>query len=190
MNNRQKRFVEEYLVDINATQAAIRAGYSQKSARSIGAENLTKPDISEAISERMMSADEVIIQPKCPIPVHEFNDNIQINHVSFAYDTQEVLSDISFEIKKGECIALVGQSGAGKSTFADLLERFYDPTKGEILIDGIDIKYYDINNLRSLYALVSQDVVLFNDSLYNNIAIGMPNVQEKDIIEAAKVEYL
>jgi len=137
--------------------------------------------------DEVMSADEVIIQPKCPIPVHEFNDNIQINHVSFAYDTQEVLSDISFEIKKGECIALVGQSGAGKSTFADLLERFYDPTKGEILIDGIDIKYYDINNLRSLYALVSQDVVLFNDSLYNNIAIGMPNVQEKDIIEAAKV---
>lgn len=137
--------------------------------------------------EEVLDADEVIHQPKCPIPIHEFKNSIDIHNLSFAYDTQEVLSDINLEIKKGECIALVGQSGAGKSTFADLLERFYDPTQGEVMIDGINIQYYDIDNLRSLFALVSQDVVLFNESLYNNIAVGMPNVREEDIINAAKV---
>ena len=92
---------------------------------------------------------------------------------------------MSFTIKKGETCAIVGPSGMGKSTLVDLLPRFYDVTSGEIFIDGINIKEYVIDDLRSLFALVTQDVVLFNDTIYNNIAYGLPNVPLEKVKAAA-----
>lgn len=135
----------------------------------------------------VLSADEVICQPGNPVPVQGFKTDIVLDNLSFAYDKNEVLSNISLTIPKGSCVALVGQSGAGKTTIADLLERFYDPTAGCIKLDGVDIRDYDIAGYRSLFSLVSQDVVLFNDTLYNNIAMGLPDVSDEDLIRAAKV---
>ena len=97
------------------------------------------------------------------------------------------LHDINLRIRKGEVVALVGASGAGKSTLADLLPRFYDLTDGIIRIDGTDIKKIDIDHLRSMFAIVSQEVVLFNDSVANNIAFGLEDVRRDQIEEAAKV---
>lgn len=119
--------------------------------------------------------------------VKSFNDSITFSNVSFSYDTAEVISQLNFQIRKGQTVAFVGQSGAGKSTLVDLLERFYDPTVGSILLDGVDIKSLDINSYRSLFSLVSQDVVLFNDTLYENVVMGMEGVTEQDVIEALKV---
>lgn len=136
---------------------------------------------------RILEADSFVEQDANPVHVSGFRDAIRIEHLSFAYDTQEVLTDIDLTIHRGECVAIVGQSGAGKSTLTDLLERFYDPTAGRILIDGVDIRRYDLHDLRALYALVTQDVVLFNDSVFNNIAVGMPGATEEDVIEAAKI---
>lgn len=119
--------------------------------------------------------------------VKSLNDSITFSNVSFSYDTAEVISQLNFQIRKGQTVAFVGQSGAGKSTLVDLLERFYDPTVGSILLDGVDIKSLDINSYRSLFSLVSQDVVLFNDTLYENVVMGMEGVTEQDVIEALKV---
>ena len=97
---------------------------------------------------------------------------------------------INLHISKGQMVALVGPSGAGKSTLMDLLPRFYDPTSGSIQIDGVDIRDYRIDHLRSLFGLVSQDVILFNDSVANNIAFGLKNVGRSDIVNAAKVAHI
>ena len=98
-----------------------------------------------------------------------------------------MLKNIDLNIRKGMVIALVGQSGSGKSTLADLLPRFYDVAFGEILLDGVDIREYVIDDLRSLFALVSQDLVLFNDTIFNNIAFGKPGVSEEEVYEAARM---
>ena len=98
----------------------------------------------------------------------------------------EVLKNINLQIKKGDIIALVGPSGAGKSTLVDLLPRFYDVTQGSIEIDGINIKKYDIDQLRSLFSIVSQDIVLFNDTVYNNITFGLKDVPEEAVMEAVR----
>lgn len=143
----------------------------------------------QAVLERIdtiLSADEVILQPENPIPVFEFNDNVTFSHITFSYDAAPVLSDINFTIRKGETVALVGQSGSGKTTISDLLERFYDPNSGSVLLDGVDIRNFDIANYRSLFSLVSQDVVLFNDSLYNNITMGL-NATEDEVMNAVDV---
>ena len=92
-------------------------------------------------------------------------------------------------IAKGQMVALVGPSGSGKTTLADILERFYDPTSGVVKLDGIDIREYDISQYRALYALVSQDIVLFNDTLFNNITLGMA-ATEDEVMEAVRVSHL
>ena len=97
------------------------------------------------------------------------------------------MKNINLHIPKGKVIALVGPSGGGKSTLVDLLPRFIDPDEGEILIDGIDIKTYKLKDLRSLMGIVTQEAILFNDTIYNNIVFGMKNVSEADVIKAAKV---
>lgn len=135
----------------------------------------------------ILSADEVIVQKQDAQAVQTFSDRIDICNVSFSYEQAEVLHNITFSINKGEVIALVGPSGSGKSTLADLLPRFYDVTSGGIFLDGIDIKEYVIDDLRSLFGLVSQDVVLFNDTIFNNIAFGMEHVTEEEVIRAAKL---
>ena len=104
----------------------------------------------------------------------------------FSYDQQEILHDINLTVPKGSIVALVGASGAGKSTLMDLLPRFYDPSEGSISIDGVDIRKYKIDHLRSQFGVVSQDVILFNDTIANNIAFGLKNVSRDSIVSAAK----
>ena len=116
-----------------------------------------------------------------------FDTNIAFKEVGFVYEKEPVLSDINVTVNKGQTIALVGSSGAGKSTLADLVPRFYDTTLGEISIDGIPIKDIEINSLRNLMGVVTQESILFNDSVARNIAFAMPNAKEEDIIKAAKI---
>ena len=122
------------------------------------------------------------------IKVDEFSDEIRYQGVSFSYDTgPEVLSDISFSVKHGEIVAIVGPSGAGKSTLLDLLPRFYDPISGEISIDGHDLRDVDIFSLRSLFGIVTQETMLFNDTVLNNIAYSMEKVDRDAVIQASKI---
>ncbi|KYG77740.1 antibiotic ABC transporter ATP-binding protein [Roseivirga spongicola] len=122
-----------------------------------------------------------------PVLVEEFKNSISFNNVSFTYEKEPVLQNINLEVKKGETVALVGSSGAGKSTLADLIPRFYDPTEGTINIDGTSTKDIQINSLRDLMGIVTQESILFNDTVASNIAFAMPHAKEEDIIQAAKI---
>jgi ABC-type multidrug transport system fused ATPase/permease subunit len=152
------------------------------------------------IMKGMASADRVDFILKAEIKIHEkenpvskkdFESNIEYRNVGFKYDTQlpQVLFDINLKISKGKTIALVGQSGSGKSTMVDLLPRFYDITQGEILIDGVNIKDYKIKDLRNLIGIVNQEAILFNDTFYNNIVFGRENVTPADVEAAAEVAH-
>lgn len=120
-------------------------------------------------------------------PITEFNDCIEFRNVSFAYEKELVLKNIQLKIEKGKTVALVGPSGGGKSTLADLVPRFYDPASGQVLLDGVDIRDYKLESLRKLMGVVTQESILFNDTIFNNIAFGMPHVSEADVIHAATV---
>jgi len=119
----------------------------------------------------------------------QFTSSIEFKNVDFRYDKDLglVLHDINLKIEKGKTIALVGPSGGGKSTLADLVPRFYDPTGGDVLLDGIPLRDYDVESLRKQVGVVTQESILFNDTIFNNIAFGMENVREEDVIRAAKV---
>lgn len=121
------------------------------------------------------------------IILESFKDKIEFKNVSFAYDDKNVLEDINLTINKGETVAFVGSSGGGKTTLADLVSRFYDVKSGEILIDGINIQDYTLSSLRNCVGTVSQDVVLFNDTIANNIQLGNLVATRDDIINAVKV---
>lgn len=123
-----------------------------------------------------------------PEPLDAFMNSIEFRNVSFHYDDapELILEDINFSINKGEIVALVGSSGSGKTTLVDLLPRFYDPTKGKILIDDKDIKYVRIEELRKLMAIVTQETVLFNDTVKNNIAYGLESYSFDEIIAVSK----
>lgn len=116
-----------------------------------------------------------------------FEKEIEFRNVSFSYDSKKVLDNISFKVKKGKTIALVGPSGGGKSTLANLVPRFYDPDEGEVLIDGLSLKDYDYKSIRHHMGIVTQESILFNDSLLNNIAFGLDEVNEEEVIKAAKI---
>ncbi|CAL1521461.1 ABC transporter ATP-binding protein [Chitinophaga sp. MM2321] len=116
-----------------------------------------------------------------------FNSQIQYDHVSFKYEQQYVLKQIDLTIQKGQMIALVGRSGAGKSTMADVLPRFYDVNEGTIRIDGTDIRDVKLDDLRGLIGVVSQEAILFNDSVFSNIAFGYPEADRNAVIQAAKI---
>lgn len=137
----------------------------------------------------VLDADEVILQPEHPVAVDSFKDALAIRDLSFAYADAEVLSDVNLQIGKGKMVALVGPSGSGKTTLVDLLERFYDPTSGSVELDGVDIRSYDIAQYRSLFALVSQDVVLFNATLFDNITLGFPATEE-EVMRAVRVAHI
>ncbi len=123
-----------------------------------------------------------------PISITEFKDKIEFKDVSFCYNTDtQVLKHISFTIEKGKMEALVGHSGSGKSTIADLIPRYYDVTSGEILLDGVGIEEYQPKDLISLMGIVTQEAILFNDTVFNNIAFGLEGVKESDVVEAAKI---
>lgn len=116
-----------------------------------------------------------------------FNDSIEFKNVRFAYDDAVILDDINLTVKKGKTIALVGSSGAGKSTLADLVPRFHDVTGGEVLIDGVNIKDYSLKSVRSLMSIVTQEPILFNDSIAQNIALGQSNAARQEVLEAARI---
>ena len=121
------------------------------------------------------------------IYLENFNSSIDFENVSFAYDNEEVIKNLSFKIRKGETIALVGQSGSGKSTIANLISRFYDISDGKIKVDGKNLKELNLTSLRKLIGLVTQDSILFNDSIKNNLLIGNENANDEEIIEALKI---
>jgi subfamily B ATP-binding cassette protein MsbA len=124
-----------------------------------------------------------------PEKIESFENEIEFKNVGFAYETngKQVLKNINFKISKGSTVALVGASGSGKTTISNLLPRFYDITSGEILVDGHDIRNVAVKNLRDLLGIVSQESILFNDSVRNNIALGNPNASIEKVIEAARV---
>lgn len=122
-------------------------------------------------------------------PLATFEGKIELRNVSFAYGDKTVLDNVSFEVAKGKMIALVGASGAGKSTLADLIPRFHDVSGGEILIDGINIKEYKLDDLRRLMGVVNQDTILFNDTIYNNISLGTGGATQESVEEAARVAH-
>ncbi|MEM8908673.1 MAG: ABC transporter transmembrane domain-containing protein [Bacteroidota bacterium] len=139
--------------------------------------------------EQILQAPEHITSPAQPVELVQFGRAIEYRKVSFAYNDREgkVLDQIDLTIPAGKILALVGPSGAGKSTFVDLLPRFYEVSTGGIFIDGVDIKSFRLKDLRSLMGIVSQDAILFNDTIYNNIVFGLEQVSEAEVIEAAKV---
>jgi subfamily B ATP-binding cassette protein MsbA len=143
-----------------------------------------------ASAERIFEVVDTESQIKSPLEpktLEAFQKSIVFEQVRFAYQDQNVLNHISFELKAGKTIALVGPSGGGKSTLADLVPRFYDPTAGKILLDGVDLREFEIHQLRDLMGIVTQESILFNDTVFNNIAFGIENVTENQVIEAAKI---
>ncbi|RLD62104.1 MAG: ABC transporter ATP-binding protein [Bacteroidetes bacterium] len=148
------------------------------------------------IQKGMASADRIdgillskqeIKEKKNAKSIEDFSSSIEYKNVTFSYIKDTVLKDINIKIEKGKKIALVGQSGSGKSTLVDLLPRFYDISKGDILIDGISVKDYKILDLRNLMGNVNQESILFNDTVFNNIAFGVENATQEQVVEAAKV---
>ena len=135
----------------------------------------------------ILDAEEVIEEKKDAITISEFNESVVYKNVSFKYENEPVLTNINLNISKGKIIALVGPSGGGKSTMVDLLPRFYDVLEGELIIDGHNLKDYKIKDIRSLMGMVTQESILFNDTIFNNIAFGKDGTKEKDVIEAAKI---
>lgn len=138
---------------------------------------------SERIDE-ILEADEQVLEKDDAKGVEDFKTAIEFKNVSFDYGSEPVLKNINLKVKQGESIALVGPSGGGKSTMVDLLPRFYDVVEGAILLDGVDIRDMKVDDLRGLYGIVSQQSILFNDSVRNNLLIGDPNAEEKQLIEA------
>jgi subfamily B ATP-binding cassette protein MsbA len=120
-------------------------------------------------------------------PMAAFTDRVEFRNVSFAYDAAIVLNDIQLVIPKGKSVALVGTSGSGKTTMAGLLPRFFDVTSGQVLLDGRDLRELRINDVRALMGIVTQDSILFNDTVANNIAFGTPGVAQADIERAARI---
>ncbi|NMB81674.1 MAG: ABC transporter ATP-binding protein, partial [Ignavibacteria bacterium] len=146
---------------------------------------------SSAAAERIfeiLDTEPKIKNAESPVTVNSFKESITFKDVSFHYDDSDelILDRINLEVKRGTINAIVGSSGAGKTTMVDLLPRFYDPTSGKILLDGIDIKEIRIEDLRRLMGIVTQETVLFNESVIRNIAYGLENCDKEKVIEAAK----
>lgn len=144
----------------------------------------------EASAERIMTVlntENTIKEAPNAIIKETFESKIEFKNISFKYKNEYVLEDFSLTVLKGETVALVGQSGSGKSTLANLITRFYDVNKGEILIDGQNIKHITKKSLRNLMGIVSQDSILFNDTITNNIKLGIQNAQDTAILKASKI---
>ena len=148
---------------------------------------LQKGAAASARVYELLDTENEIKDSKNAINLSKINKNISVKKVNFKYENKEVLQNISFEISKGKTIALVGKSGSGKSTIADLCARFYDITDGEICIDNKNIKDILLADVRNLMGVVSQESILFNDSIYNNILIGNSSATKEEVINAAKI---
>ena len=161
---------------INPLKEFSKAGY-----------NIPKGLASMERVDKILKAEISIKEKSNPHPIMAFEHEIEFRNVSFKYDQQWVLKDINLVIPKGKMIALVGQSGSGKSTLVDLIPRYYDVQKGEVLIDGINVKDLGIHDLRRLIGNVNQEAILFNDTFFNNISFGVENATLEQVQEAAKV---
>ena len=149
--------------------------------------NIPKGLASMERVDKILLAENTIKEVPTPKHIASFEHQIEFRNVSFRYADQWILKDVSLTIPKGKTIALVGQSGGGKSTLVDLIPRYYDVQKGEVLIDGINVKDLGIHDLRQLIGNVNQEAILFNDSFRNNISFGVDNATDAQIAEAAKI---
>lgn len=161
---------------LTPAKAISKASYSVKSGMAA----------AQRVFEVLEVENEITDKPDA-IVKESFEKNITIENINFRYEDENVLKNFSLEVPKGKTVALVGQSGSGKSTIANLLTRFYDVQEGSIKIDGIDIKDMTMNSLRHMLGLVTQDSILFNDTIKNNILIGKQDANDEEIIEALKV---
>jgi len=137
--------------------------------------------------DKILNTENNIPEPKKPVEITGFHDKIEFKEMSFRYQSEWVLQDINLVIPKGKTVALVGQSGSGKTTLIDLFPRFYDVKKGEILLDGVNIKKIKSHDIRKLIGNVNQEAILFNDTFFNNIAFGVEHATLDQVIEAAKI---
>ena len=149
--------------------------------------NIPKGLASMERVDKILLAESDITEKANPQHISSFDHTIEFRHVSFRYGEQWVLRDINLTIEKGKTIALVGQSGGGKSTMVDLIPRYYDVQEGEVLIDGINVKDLDIHDLRQLIGNVNQEAILFNDAFFNNISFGVDNATQQQVEEAARI---
>ena len=149
--------------------------------------NIPKGLASMERIDRILQAEVEIQNCENPVHISSLEHQIEFRHVSFKYDQQWILRDINLVIPKGKTIAIVGQSGSGKSTMLDLIPRYYDVQEGEVLIDGINVKDLGIHDLRQLIGNVNQEAILFNDSFYNNITFGVENATSQEVEQAAKI---
>lgn len=161
---------------INPLKEFTKAGY-----------NIPKGLASMERVDKILKAENDMVEKANPVKLDGFNDKIEFRHVSFRYDTRNVLNDIDLTIRKGQTIALVGQSGSGKSTLVDLIPRFRDVCEGAVTIDGIDVRDVAINDLRKLMGNVNQEAILFNDTFFNNISFGVKDATMEEVIAAAKI---
>ena len=156
-------------------------------ATSVGNLNKAQPSLERI--HAILEMDEVIHEQPDAKSITDFHDRVSVKDVTFRYQDAEVLKHVSFDIPKGKTIALVGESGSGKSTIADLLPRFYDVNSGSILIDGTDIRALKLEDLHRLIGIVSQESILFNDTVRNNIAFGREDLPLEEVIRAAKIAH-
>ena len=161
---------------INPLKEFSKAGY-----------NIPKGLASMERIDKILNAENDIVEKPSPTHIAKFEHQIEFRNVSFRYDKKWILKNINLVIPKGKTIALVGQSGGGKSTLVDLIPRYYDVQEGEVLIDGINVKDLGIHDLRQLIGNVNQEAILFNDSFRNNIAFGVDGATDEQIAEAAKI---
>ena len=152
---------------INPLKEFSKAGY-----------NIPKGLASMERVDKILNAKNNIVEKENPIHINELKSDITFDNISFSYGENEILHEINLKIKKGETIALVGQSGSGKSTLVDLIPRFHDVQKGQVRIDGVDVKDLSVRDLRSLIGNVNQEAILFNDSFFNNITFGIANAHD------------
>jgi ATP-binding cassette, subfamily B, bacterial MsbA len=161
-------------------------------AFSTGYYNIEKGLASLERIDKILHAEITVTEVANPRAINTFQNEIEFKNVGFAYlrgDSGYALKNINLKIPKGKTIAIVGQSGSGKSTLVDMLPRFYDPTEGFITIDGAPLNELSISQLRNLMGIVTQDTVLFNDTVKNNIAFGMKNITDEQVMQAAKVAH-
>lgn len=149
--------------------------------------NIPKGLASMERIDKILNAQNNIEEKPNPVHIDSFKHCIEFRNVSFKYDTKWILRNINLTIEKGKTIALVGQSGGGKSTLVDLIPRYYDVQEGEVLIDGINVKDLGIHDLRQLIGNVNQEAILFNDSFFNNISFGVEDATMEQVAEAAKI---